>query len=239
MSHTKIGSFGRFKAPMIVLALMLSDHTKRTPCGENFICPVCGKEHPELNHGDAYECDRCGAKYRSQGNKLEVWGHPDIYTQLSNQLTREAHQIQCERDEARSAIYSAEQKIALLEKYITEARRADSARDDARRAVRVADHKLGLLTARANALRAERMSRSSIPFDCSDSMNGADILIARAKSKAKAASKTYSKPGMPEGLDGLIDQINTWAKSDDESTLVIGLGGNGMSAEFTISKSKS
>jgi hypothetical protein len=67
-------------------------------------------------------------------------------------------------------------------------------------------------------------------YGMSGTMDGADVLIARAKGKNK-----FPKPVMPEGMQGLIDHIDEWAKSDDPRELMLVGLNHGL---ISISKSK-
>ena len=82
-----IGKFQEYEHPTYAELHQLSQHTKTVDnvvlskfvpgleygkSEEIFICPKCHSESPQLEHGNAYECE-CGLRFQAYGNGLYLW----------------------------------------------------------------------------------------------------------------------------------------------------------------------
>lgn len=82
-----IGKFQEYEHPAWAELHQLSHHTKMVnkvciskfvpgleygDSEELFVCPRCRSSSPQLEHGDAYECE-CGLRFQAYGNGLYLW----------------------------------------------------------------------------------------------------------------------------------------------------------------------
>jgi hypothetical protein len=186
MSHSKIGYFSTFKHPESAVQLQLSDHTKIIWC----------------NYG-RFICPICGAvspvpfhgdayQCNTCGVKYQAFGN-SLYiwghpTVYLKALSELTHKYE---DNARARIKNRSERLEL-------------------------EQQKEKLLAEAKKLQETALQALIGVSHVSGTMDGADILIARAKGKGK-----YPKVEMPVGMQAILDHINEWANSNDPRDLML------------------